>query len=114
MDHQLDILKRALTNLALPADRQAEYLDALLGPQAVAYGTDELALELDDAFAPHLAMHAQGLMSERQIAAVRIVDEMLADLSGKAHASFWTREALTSDPRWDQVRLVAQAALGTF
>jgi len=114
MDHRLDMLKLALANLAGSADDQARYLDGVLGNSAAAYGNDELAQELNDAFASHLDMKERGLMKDEQIDAVRQVDQLLGQISAGTEDVFWRREALATDPRWDQVRMAARAALRTL
>lgn len=35
-------------------------------------------------------------------------------MSGSLNADFWTDEALSSDPRWEEVRTLAKAALVSF
>lgn len=114
MDGRLDMLKLALGNLAGSAEEQAKYLDELLGTNAAAYGNDELAQELNDAFASHLDMKERGLLADEQIAAIHPVDQMLGQLSAQADAAFWRREALETDLRWQQVRDAARAALRTL
>ena len=111
MDQRLDMLKLALRNLAAPADEQVQYLDELLGADAAAHGNDELAQELNDAFASHLDMRERGFLSEEQIVAIRPVDDLLGRLSGDGAPGFWKRDALATDDRWEQVRRAAQAAL---
>ena len=111
MDRRLDMLKLALANLAGSAGEQARYLDGLLGNNASAYGNDELAQELNDAFASHVDMKERGLLGNEQIDAVRRVDQLLGQLSARTDDVFWRREALATDSRWDQVRIAAKAAL---
>ena len=52
--------------------------------------------------------------SEEEIAAARPLDEMLSAWSGKNNADFWRREALWSDPRWDEVRACARRVLSVY
>ena len=111
---RLVTLKGALTHLAAPAEEQIRYLNDLFGSEAVAYGNDELALELTDAISSHHDLRERGLLSDTQIAAVQAVDQMLVGLSKRGNEGFWKRDALLTDPRWEQVRLAAHAALATL
>jgi hypothetical protein len=42
------------------------------------------------------------------------LEDFLSEMSGSLHTDFWTDEALPSDPRWEQVRTWAKAALVEF
>lgn len=112
-------LRDAIANLASSADEQATYLDRLHAAssgeaKAASYGNDELALEFDDVFhaAGHMIDTAE--MTRWQRDAASPLDRMLKQLSGTENASFWTREALWSDPRWEEVRAIARRALAAF
>ncbi len=109
-------LRRAVANLAAPAQDQIRHLDegfASLtgGGSAAAYGNDELALELDDIFHAAGDMIAHGELSEAEKEAIRPVDELLRKWSGQENSDFWRREALFNDPRWAEVRACAARAL---
>ncbi len=39
------------------------------------------------------------------------LDEFLKKMSDPSKRDFWSDEALSSDPRWEEVRMLAQAAL---
>ncbi|NIJ65082.1 hypothetical protein FHR20_002044 [Sphingomonas leidyi] len=109
-------LRQAVAHLAAGADTQHAHLESILGHltpdgDASGYGNDELALELDDFYHAANHMHEWGEISREEIEAIRPLDAMLRTLSGKAHADFWRREALWSDPRWEQVRALARRAL---
>lgn len=113
------MLRRAVANLARPAEEQATYLDDLLAPVsgpggAAAYGNDELALHFEDYFSSADHMLEAGEITLAEVAAAAPLDEMLREWSGQSNADFWTREALFTDQRWDQVRLCAQNALPVF
>lgn len=116
MPTRYELLREAVGVLAAPAAEQAAHLDRLFsalvnGGSAAAYGNDELACELEDIFIAANDMIEHGELTEREAAAIRPVDTMLGDLSGKHHAAFWERNALADDPRWEQVRVLAAAAL---
>jgi hypothetical protein len=53
-------------------------------------------------------------ITEEQTARLRQLDAYLTGLSGEQNRAFWTDEALVSDPRWEQVRALALAALTSF
>jgi len=114
MDQRLETLKATLRTLSAPARAQADYLDGLCGPTAADYGNDELGLELDDAFSSHEEMLKAGLLTDRQATAIRLLNGLLASGSSNAESEFWKREALSTDPRWEQVRSAARAALEAF
>jgi hypothetical protein len=95
-------LVEAVERLAASAEVQVRYLEGL----GVAPSADELALELDDAW-----LAASRGLSDRQRAAVELLDEALRRLSGRENETFWTVVALESDPRWESVRSLARAAL---
>ncbi len=116
MPTRYEALREALWYLAAPADKQSTYLDELMAPvtgggSAAAYGNDELALGLDDIFFASNDMIAHGELTETEAAAIRPVDALLTKLSGEANASFWRREALEDDHRWNEVRSLARHAL---
>jgi hypothetical protein len=70
-----------------------------------------MALELD-----HWAHAAPNYWTLTQEQATRLdtLDDYLSALSGADHAEFWTDAALASDPRWEEVRTQAAAALAAF
>jgi hypothetical protein len=90
--------------LASSADDQLLYLQGLgSGEQA-----DELALELDDL---REAAIAEGLLTHRQEALLRSLDEQLDSMSGADKSAMWTVEALRAGQEWVEVRRRAQAML---
>lgn len=84
------------------------------GGSAAHYSNDELALEIDDIF--HAAQHMidAGELTPWQRDAALPLDQILKQWSGPVHADFWRRDALWSDPRWDDVRSLAKKALAAF
>jgi hypothetical protein len=119
MPARFEQLREAIANLAASADVQAAYLDRVHSPltgggSAAGYGNDELALEFDDIF--HAAGHMvdAGELTPWQRDAAVPLDAILNRWSGQSHAAFWKREALWSDPRWEEVRSVAKEALTAF
>ena len=55
-----------------------------------------------------------GEISAVQAEAARAVDAFLEKWSGEENADFWVREALWTDPRWEEVRRLARIALIAF
>ncbi len=91
---------------AAAADQIAHFL-----PPNFAFKADEMALDFD-----HFAtcVHTYWKLTEEQTARLNELDEHLSNLSDQHNAAIWTDEALVSDPRWEQVRAMAQAALASF
>ena len=112
------MLRQAIANLAAPAEAQDAYLVSILGHLAPdggrGYGNDELALELGDSFGPAPDMLECGEITQEQIDAVLPLDALLEKWSGKENSDFWIRDALWTDPRWEEARLLARQALKLF
>jgi hypothetical protein len=70
--------------------------------------TDELVLDFD-AWRERIASYWH--LSAEQIASLTELDEFFRKMSESPTSDFWSDGALVSDPRWEQVRLLAQAAL---
>jgi hypothetical protein len=93
-------LAAALANLAMPADAQIEYLEAL----GVAPSADELALEFEDAvFGLQVAAEAREF--------VAAVDAQLDRMSDQGEANLWEFNALRKSAEWREVRRLATLAL---
>lgn len=112
-------LRQAIGLLAQSADEQHAWLESLLGDLtpdagASAYGSDELALAFGDIFMAAGDMLERGEISRAEIDAARPLDALLDAWSGTENADFWRREALWTDPRWEQVRESARGALSAF
>ena len=109
-------LRKAIKYLAAPAPEQIAHLDELMRPltgggSAAAYGNDELALSLDDLFCASNEMIAHGELTDAEAAAIRPLYQALTAFSGERDASFWRRESLYDDERWDKIRMLAASAL---
>jgi hypothetical protein len=112
-------LRRSIANLAAPADAQVAYLDRLLSPltgggSAADYGNDELALEFDGFYCAVGHMREDGEITQKTIEAAKPLDALLERWSGQANADFWTRDALFTDPRWEEVRQCARKVLEAY
>jgi hypothetical protein len=112
-------LRMKVARLSMSADEQHAYLESILAPMSgkgtgVGYGNDELALELNDIFVATGHMREWGEISDAEIAAVKPLDDLLVKWSGGASPDFWRREALWTDPRWDEVRTCAKLALSVL
>lgn len=111
-------LRQAIANLAAPAHEQDAYLVSILGHLAPnggrGYGNDELSLELENWFGacPHMLEWDE--VSQAQIDAIIPLDAFLEKWSGEANADFWVRDALWTDPRWEEARILARRALSLF
>jgi len=97
-------LQKAVLALAQPANVQLS-----LFPEFVCKA-DELALDFEDGL-HELVGHE---ISGEQRAAVEALEEIITSMSGEQNASFWTEEALRSDPTWDDIRSAAKAVLIAF
>ncbi len=110
------LLRKAVANLAAPADAQVAYLDAIFkgltcDRSAEGYGNCELALEFDDSFIAIGPMFECGEINLEEIDALRSIDGMLSRWSGQTHQDFWKRKALYDDPRWQAIRIRASEVL---
>ncbi|MBX7526481.1 hypothetical protein [Qipengyuania vesicularis] len=109
-------LRDSILILASPAQAQVEYLDYTFrnltnGKSAACYGNDELLLEFDDYYVACEYKHELGEITQAEIDAARSVAAIFGDLRTGGDKAFWRREALFSDPRWEQIRECAAAAL---
>ncbi len=102
-DHVLQHLRHSLQLLASPAPAQLSHF-----PAGWVVLTDEMALDFD-AWRERIASYWN--LSPEQMARLTELDELLNTMSDSSHRDFWTDEALSSDPRWEEVRALAQAAL---
>ncbi|HTU09659.1 MAG TPA: hypothetical protein VMG08_02075 [Allosphingosinicella sp.] len=108
-------LRGAVFRLSLGADEQHAYLESILAHlsgngSSVCYGNDELALELEDIFLAAGDMREWREIGDAEIAAIKPLDDLLEKWSGETDADFWRRDALWTDPRWDEVRALASTA----
>jgi hypothetical protein len=105
-----------IANLAAGPEEQADYLDRIFvhctgGGSAAAYGNDELALELDDILLATDHMIEFGELSADELATIRELSEHFDAFWKPKDPSFWTREALFDDRRWQGVRDLAARVL---
>ncbi|WP_067181567.1 hypothetical protein [Microtetraspora niveoalba] len=104
----LSRLAEALVLLAAPAERQHDWCERHTLPE------DELALEFDDVYGWSVWMldeQRPGLLTTEVKALLDGIDRALEAMSGEEHAEVWTCEGLMSDPRWQQVRILARRAV---
>lgn len=116
MSFRYAFLCGAVQRLAATADEQNAYLESILGQfssdsKGWGYGNIELALELEDMFRAVPDMLSEGEITQEEIAAIQPVASLLELWGGEGNADFWKREALWSDPRWDEVRAHARKTL---
>jgi hypothetical protein len=53
-------------------------------------------------------------ISQNQVTRLAVLRDFFYSLNNPATSDFWTVEALSSDPRWEQVRSLAKQALNAF
>jgi hypothetical protein len=110
------MLREAIAILAAPANEQVAYLDRIFiectgGGSAAAYGNDELALGLDDTFLATNHMMEFGEISADEVAAIKPLNDHFTSYWQPEDTTFWQREALFDDPRWQDVRALARTVL---
>ena len=110
------MLREAVAILAAPSKEQVDYLDRIFikctgGGSAAAYGNDELALGLDDTFIATDHMMGFGEISANEVSAIKPLNDHFLAYWQPEDATFWNREALFDDPRWQDVRALARAVL---
>ncbi len=99
------LLIEALTGLAADAQAQAAWL--------VRHGvmTDEIALDFDHAFCMAEALVAEGQLACGVMVDLREIDVILSGMSDGENGDRWTRDALSTDEGWAQVRRLARRIL---
>lgn len=97
----LSSLRSAVERLAASAKDQNDYIAWMK------VHTDELALELDGVLP---AISWRGALSDAALASLKGVESKLAAMSGAAHAGLWSPEGVASEPDWNEVRRLADAA----
>src|SRR5260370_25488653 len=102
-DNVLQHLRHALQLLASPAQAQLSHF-----PVGWVVLTDEMVLDFD-AWVERISSYWK--LSKEQMARLTELDEFLKKMSASSKRDFWTDEALSSDPRWEEVRTLAKAAL---
>jgi hypothetical protein len=70
-----------------------------------------LALTLDDFIVMLPAAVRDGVISERQAAAIQQVSDFTGSFSGQENAPLWHVDQLGSASQWDEVRRLARGAL---
>lgn len=109
-------LRQSIKILASSAEIQIEWLDWFFGDltgqgSAEGYGNEELLLGFDDIYVACAHMFECGEITEAEIDASATIDELLNFLDPSKDDSFWRRESLFTDPRWDQIRDCSAKAL---
>jgi hypothetical protein len=74
-------------------------------------GIDELALEYDAIAAAADDMLLHGELDKNQYDSVKKLNALLSRMGGKANASIWTPNALSSSDDWMEVRSLAKESL---
>ncbi|MFL5704487.1 MAG: hypothetical protein ACJ8AG_16865 [Ktedonobacteraceae bacterium] len=102
-DNILQHLRRSLQLLASPTQVQLSHF-----PAGWVVLTDEMVLDFD-AWVERISSYWK--LSQEQMARLTELDQFLNKMSDPSHSDFWSDEALSSDPRWEEVRTLAQVAL---
>src|SRR5688572_22051324 len=97
-------LRTALEALAMPGDQ------ALRTQPDDVTKADEIALDFDNFHRAFVGNFASEMLPA-QVAALRKIDVLLAEMSGEHLAALWANEAVKSDERWSAVRSAARDAL---
>lgn len=104
-------LVRAIAVLALPAADQVAWLDSL----GIGGGNaDELALELGDGFLLAPQFVENSWLPSEAAEPLRVLDALLASMSGPSNSELWDTAALETAPAWSEARRLARAALLTI
>lgn len=74
---------------------------------------ENLVVEFDDAYT-NFVEGFDHLPSESQLLALQAVDTKLAAMVRSKDAALWTVQACREDPSWNEVRALAESAIGEF
>ena len=105
-DGVLEHLYHSIQVLASPAQAQLNHF-----PVDWIVLTDEMALDFDHWVQ---CLPTYWKPSPVQMDQLSRLDDFLSEMSGSLHSDFGTDEALSSDPRWEEVRTLAKAVLVSF
>lgn len=98
---------RALAVLALPSTAQIAWLESL--GVDVSHSADELAMEFEDGYALLWYLIPERWLAEEVRPTLDEMNGLLRGMSGPTGP--WSFDDLGSDPRWEQLRLLARRAL---
>lgn len=104
---QLAEVRRCVQALARPADEQRE-----LFPYFVCV-PDELVLDLDEALRAVGGLESEAFLPDESAVLAKL-NGLIGRLSGDANAELWLNEALSADPRWENIRAHARDVLHVF
>lgn len=99
-----------LVRLATSPGRESENPVSWSGMSAP---TENLAIEFDDVYTNFVEAFDQ-LPSESQLLALQAVDTKLAAMIRAQDGALWTIHAHREDPSWNEVRALAEVAIGEF
>lgn len=104
---RLGELLRAVAVLALPAERQVEWLAARGGPVS----GEGLVVDVYETGRQMPLFARARWVTDRASEQVLELVRVLTDMSRPGQAHLWTRAALFDEPRWEEVRRLAAAVL---
>ena len=108
MSDALDYFKRSIQALALPG-----HVQLLLLPDGIAKG-DDLMIDFEESLRQARA-YLEKTATPRQLQAIQALDDYTESISGMQSEELWFDEnTLTSDPRWQKVRDLANEVLSAF
>src|SRR5260370_2496967 len=107
-DGVLKQLRLTLQLLASPPQAQLSHFPA---HTVVVVLTDEMALDLEHWVQ---CVPTYWKLSQEQTAKLTTLDDFLDKMSTSLNRAFWRDEALSTDPRWEEVRSLAKEALDSF
>ncbi len=97
----------AVRNLSLPGDEALAKLPAGL------HRADALALSFDDQYTNFMESMTN-LPKQAQLLSLQELDSALNAISGPENAKLWTDASFANDPRWNNIRSLAQEVLIEF
>lgn len=107
-------LWRVLVELSVQVEEARVALARNEKPRKLVPGRlENLVVEFDDAYTVYVE-GMERLPEEAQLLALQAVDRQLAGMVRAKEATLWTEQALCADPRWDDARLLALAAIRAY
>lgn len=104
----LRVLVESLVALAASPSDQVADLDRH------GFHNDELALDFDHPVGLLWVLSDAGVLDRGAVDRLRLINELLGEMSGPANAARWTDVALADDPGWAEVRRRAGVELASL
>jgi hypothetical protein len=110
-DEELET-RRQMFEWAVQALAQPAEIQRTLFPSWVVVA-DELALDFEHWKTTFITYYGH-LLSEEQRQAIKVLDDLLDDMSGPGKPELWTDEGCLNHPKWSEVRQLAVNLLRAF